>query len=230
MGMPVSTIESLEDHLRSAPVLYYYVPVVGGGGGHAQKYGAVLEGPVTVFVKPECGMAEGNRAVRYELAAWTTVKLLGWTDMMGATVFRSFTSPSPHQSGPAAAQLMWSNAQENPPITAFSENDIWRAATFDHLIQESDRVGHNWLGVSDGSGGQMQLKLIDHGFAFGWQPAGSSFVDAKRGQAIPLDVLAGVQTLVNRCSDGRLGAFLEAPELADMLSRAALLLSSGSMP
>src|ERR1700722_8482458 len=94
--------------MHTASVVRRYQPSVTGGGGHPGCFAATLLGGVNVWVKPvDPAQPTTTRAVHCEVAAWETIKLLGWTDMMGATVLRAFVSPITNSSTMASAQVVW---------------------------------------------------------------------------------------------------------------------------
>lgn len=177
-----SRLDDLERFLVSAPILS--LSTNGAHGAH-MSYLAVLESGVGVLLKPEDAIADGPVMVRREVAAWVLARELGWPDLVSATVLRPVTSPTTGAEIAASVQVLWPNNQPAVPVDAFPEEDLWRAAIFDALVQQSDRHPNNWLGVPrDGDG--IRLKLIDHGFAFdqnrGFQ---SPFTERYRGAEIP---------------------------------------------
>jgi hypothetical protein len=229
------SFSQLEAHLRDAKLLATFVPLTHGGGGHGQKFAAVLEGGVTIFVKPESGVVDGMTVIRNEVAAWEVAKLLGWTDMLATTVLRRLVSPFSGVDETVAAQMIWHSPAPQPDIGSLDQGEVWRAAIFDYLIQHGDRGGANWLGV----GGQpaaapagpygpqrMALKLIDHGFSFGFQNRvlTSRFYSAHQGQAIPAELLQGVEQLIADASASSLVALLSGQSLTGLIDRAAGIL------
>jgi len=227
-------LTAIEQHLNCAPVLYYYVPVVVGGGGHQNKFAAVLQGGVNVYVKPSWDMQDGIRAVKNEVAAYEVIKLLGFGDMMGTTVLRNMASPDTMKSGPASLQVFWPSAITPISATSFDEAQITRAATFDHLILHTDRQSQNWLAVegTTTAGTVNHLKLIDNGFAFDWpgRPPGSAFVDLRRGQDLPSHVITAVERFIVNVPSSRLDTLLEPNVLESMLSRARSLVAGRRIP
>jgi hypothetical protein len=192
----VAALDDLEQYLGAADVLYAYEPVVTGGGGHQNKFAVVFDGGVAGFCKPASGIADGGRAAKNEVAAWTLSRILDWSDLIAATVFRTIMSPKSGQSEEMAIQVFWPGNDFTPPLGTFTEDEIWRAAIFDQIILHTDRQSNNWLGVPPAQlpfpgpvpVQQQQLKLIDHGYAFGHQAAAacnSSFSQSMAGRSIP---------------------------------------------
>jgi hypothetical protein len=102
---------------------------------------------------------------------------------------------------------------------------------FDGVIAHSDRGGHNWLAVPDSSGNQ-RLKLVDHGYAFGFQGGlNSTFYADCQGD--PLE--AALVEALRRCSSPRQMRQLERlfegepHELESTLARAKTFADNGHL-
>jgi hypothetical protein len=105
----------------------------------------VLEGGVTVLVKPLCTHQNGGLA---EVAAWRLTCLLGWTGLVPVTVLRSMWCPSHDTVEAVAAIIMIESRDDFPEMSAFSDEELWKAAVFDVLAAQTDRGGRsNYLGV-----------------------------------------------------------------------------------
>jgi hypothetical protein len=191
--MAMEGLDELEEYLRTARILDVVSP--GNIGGAHEKRLLILEGGVGVIAKPADVSPEAPQMVRREAAAWVLARLLGWSDLVAATVIREIPSFSSGGDVEASLMVAWPNNQPDQD-PGFDDHDVWRAAVFDAAIRQSDRAGHNWLCVPESGGqGTAKLKLIDHGYAFffpGRDQIGSTFVEAKRGQPIPDAVLEGV--------------------------------------
>jgi hypothetical protein len=233
-------LDDLENYLLHAAVLFAFEPAVQGGGGHAGKYAVVFDGGVTAYSKPSSGVADGGRAARNEAAAWAVARLLGWTDLMGATVIRLMAHGHTGAVEEIALQILWPGSDFTPDPARFTDDEIWRAALFDQIILHSDRMSNNWLGVPPMAlpfpgavyGGQQQLKLIDHGYAFDY-PAravvSSSFVELRRGQTVPSPLLAALSSLRNSVPNSSLVQLLGSSELNALVARVDSVISAGAL-
>jgi hypothetical protein len=87
----------------------------------------------------------------------------------------------------ASVQVIWANKEVGTDISEFDDDDVWRAATFDALVRQTDRSASNWLGVpEDPAHGQRKPKLIDHGYAFDLTRQGPmDFYQRLKGQELP---------------------------------------------
>jgi hypothetical protein len=157
-------LDKLEAYLKEAPILHALQPL-GGGGGHAAKEVYVLDGGVTVLAKVDDGQPISGQMMRAERAAWILCRVVGWTDLLAATVIRRV--PYNGAEHDASVCVVWAQTTVPPePIVNFSDHDVTRAAIFDALIEHSDRTGNNWTGTP-GDHGQRRLKLFDHGYSLG---------------------------------------------------------------
>jgi hypothetical protein len=219
-----SHIELLEEFLRTAPIIYQGVWPI--GGAHQNKMELILEGGVAAIAKP-ADWPDGPRTVQCEVAAWEVAKVLGWPDLLAATVRREVRSPASSEPVDAAVQIAW--ARPMPDTNApFSDNDTWRAAVFDLVIDHSDRGGHNWLAVPSDAA-TPQLKLVDHGYAFGapGRPFQSTFFDKWRGQTLPEDVKADLEALLAAPPQRGLETLLPTGEYSKMMERVQALVAAG---
>lgn len=158
-------------YLREAHVLRSWVGIEGPGGGHRSKQRLELDGGVYVLAK--LGDDDSSsRMARAEAAAWQVARVLGWSDLLAATVFRELDLPDVGVV-PASVQVIWPVFEWLPPLERFDPDLVQRAAVFDLIIRMSDRGGNNWLGVAP-TGQEQVLKLIDHGHAFTGQGGTSS--------------------------------------------------------
>lgn len=202
------------------------------GGGHPAKFSVMLEGGQTCLAKAApAGDLNQLQQARHEVAAWELLKLLDWQDLGATTVLRNLALPGLGVV-PAALQTVWPSEMcvHAPEPTQLDDDATFRAAIFDLLIMNSDRGGHNWLGLSDGSGG-LRLKLFDHGHCFGLHGniVGSSFVVKHVGQALVEDHRHAMEAL----SDSNIGALspLLAPaQLRDLAERRNHLLVAEALP
>ena len=223
----------LEHYLETATVLWSFAPSVQGGGGHPDKFGATLAGGITVFVKPAGTAPEGTRMVHNEVAAYETLKLLGWSDLTTTTVRRYFVSPITNSTTVAVAQVLLSDVEVAPSITSLQASDVTRAATFDYLIANSDRGGQtNYLGTkgvyaTSTTQSVNHLILIDHGYAFDFpnQQPQSIFVNERKGQPLPNSVLERVELFVLLAPSSPLPELLGLDSFGMVVERAKDLLS-----
>jgi hypothetical protein len=112
---------------------------------------------------------------------------------------RTFPSPDTGGAVETSVQVIWVDCLPDADLGLFSDDDIWRGAVFDALVGHADRGGHNWLAVP-ASGPSCRLKLIDHGYGFPEVagPPSSAFYELRRGQALPAEILASVETILAR--------------------------------
>lgn len=219
-------IDLLEEYLRTAPIIYQgNWPL---GGAHQNKMELILEGGVGAIAKP-ADWADGPRAVQCEHGAWLVAKLLGWADLLAVTVLREIRSAAGDQLVQATVQIAW--PRSNPDFAApFEDTDVWRAAIFDFVIDQSDRGGHNWLAVP-GDAPVPMLKLVDHGYSFGapGRPFQSSFFDQKRGQPLPDYVIEGLRQLLVQAPQSGLRDLIPEAEFDKMVFRVEHLLQEGRL-
>ena len=78
-------LDQIEHYLLNAPILDR--SAFQGHGAHRSEL-FILSGGVGALCKPEDGIGEGRIAVTREVAAWRIARVLGWTDLMAATVLR----------------------------------------------------------------------------------------------------------------------------------------------
>ncbi len=221
-----------EAYLASAPIEDRFRPSVNGGGGHQNCFGVTLVGGVTCYVKPDNGTEHSYTAVTNEVAAWETVKLLGWPNLIAPTVLRSdIVSPITNTASISSLQVFWMYAQPAPVVTSLSTLEVQRAGTFDYLIAHSDRPDNsNYLGVTSAtstSGGQVGLKLIDHGFAFDYpnRDPNSVFVNMVHGRDLDGATVAAVEKLIGSAASSPLRGLLSADAYAKLIGRAERLVS-----
>ncbi|SRR6266566_4596578 len=122
------------------------------GGGVNETYTVKFEnGDKAVFKVSETG------DMNHEVAAWKIAKLVGMQDMVKPAVIRVI-------EGRTGSLTAWTdgevakNAQRDKKFDG--KDDMFRAASFDYVIGNSDRHEKNWIVNGD------KLGLIDHGIAF----------------------------------------------------------------
>jgi len=191
----MSGLDELEEYLRTATILY-----VGAfpdpGGAHPGKL-VILEGGVGVLAKPaDANQAAAEMAPR-EVAAWNVARHLGWGDLVAATVLRREFPGDAGGLVDSSFSVAWPNCKADVD-PGFADEDRWRAAAFDFIVDQSDRSGHNWLAVPVPGGGPSKLKLIDHGHCFGYPQAGvnSTFYAEKRGEELPAEIISSLDELL----------------------------------
>jgi len=160
-----------------------------------------------------------------EAAAWTVARRLGWPDLVSATIVRTIPSPTTGLDTDASVAVAWPSHRPDADAAGFADEDVWRAAVFDYLIEQSDRSGHNWLSVPDPALGHPKLKLVDHGYAFWFpgRPLGSTFYAAKQGDDLPEPVLDAVKTFLAAWPIKELEELLDPNVVSKLEERARLL-------
>jgi hypothetical protein len=83
-------------------------------GAH-QSYLLVLEGGVGVLAKPEDEINLGDVLVRREVAGWLVACMLGWPDLVAATVLRTIRSFKTGVQVAASLQVLWPFPERIPP-------------------------------------------------------------------------------------------------------------------
>jgi hypothetical protein len=214
-------LDELEEYLRTARIMEVCAFPATTGGAHPKAL-VILDGGVGLLAKPADANADAPEMVTREAAAWTVARHLGWTDLVSTTVVRTIPSPTSGADVEASVAVAWPSHQPDTDPAGFSDDDIWRAAVFDFLIDQSDRSGHNWLSVPDPALGQPKLKLVDHGYAFWFpgRPLGSTFFAAKQGQDLPDSVLAAVKTMLAAWPIKDLDDLLDAGIVSNIEQRA----------
>lgn len=202
-----------------------------GGGGHPDKFGVVLHCRIAAIVKP-VHSDETRRQAANEEAAWLIAHALAWEDLVGVTVQRAIQN-SGGAEVQASVQRLWEGPKEWVPDRAlFDEGDAWRVAVFDYLICNQDRSGNNWI-ATVGASGQRQLRLVDHGHAFGYpgNQLNSEWSTAKAGLSAPDEILERVQQFRNDAETRDQLVRLLGQELVEgVFNRAQHLCEEGSIP
>jgi hypothetical protein len=187
-------LDDLERYLREATILDAWA--FPGGGGHPDKRTVLLSGGVSVVAKMGNSSQHQDMA-RREVAAWHIARALGWPELMGATVLR--TVDELEDGMEASLQVVWLSCDEDPEISRFSDAEINRAAAFDSIVQTTDRMGHNWLGVPREGLRASRLKLVDHGYAlnFPGQPESpqSTFFELRKGEDLADEIQNAIENL-----------------------------------
>lgn len=226
--MRAHVISDVERYLTEAEVIGTYTPKLTSGGACATKFSAILEGGVTVLIKPLCAHHEGGLS---EVAAWKTACLLGWTDLVPVTVLRSMRCPTHDRVEAVAAIVNIESRDDFPEMSSFSDDDRWRAGVFDFIIAQTDRAGQtNYLGVPSGSSTQ-RLVLIDNSYAFGANGSSvvrSQFRDALVGQTLPDRLIRDLETFQHVFPLG-LGDLILPARASECSSRVAALLAAKTM-
>lgn len=219
----------LEQRLLNEPVIDEGGPFSAGVHKVTARY--VLANRLNVQAKfASADEADGERIIRREAAAWVIAKHLGWTDMVGATVIRSMPLPDGTGVDEASIQVVWAPAEANK-FRAFPEEDIWRAAVFDYLIEQSDRHNHNWL-VQYHDDGTPRLRLIDHGYSFGMKGRrlASKFHSFRRNESVPEWILEDIRRLLAELDESELPDLLEREAISALRGRAERLLDRRVLP
>lgn len=185
-----ATLAAAEQHMLTAPiemVRSFHLRPADPGGGHQAKYSVALSGGQVCLAKAAPpGDLNQLAQTRHEVAAWELLKALGWADLGATTVLREIDLAGVGLV-PAALQTAWPSEMcvNAPDISCMPSEVTFRAAIFDYVILNSDRGGHNWLGLDDGAGA-VRLKLFDHGHCFGLHggEVSSNFVSKHMGDPL----------------------------------------------
>jgi hypothetical protein len=220
----LGALDQLADYLKRAGILHSGTFPIQGA---SRNYLLILEGGVGVLAKPED--ENDPQFVHREVAAWEVSRLLGWEDMVSATVLRTIPSFLGTTQVTASVQVLWPDNQ--PDVDpGFSDRDIWRAAAFDAVVLQTDRDGHNWLAVL-ARDQNPSLKLVDHAYAFGLgvsEPS-STFFTARHGQPLPVSVSADLRTLVQGLAGSPISNLLGQAATDAIRDRTQALLGSGQL-
>jgi hypothetical protein len=219
-------VSDIERYVLEAPVLIRYAPTITGGGGHPGKFGAALDGGVSLLIKPLCQQHPSGLA---EVAAWKVASMLGWNDLMPITVLRPMLCPIHDQVELVAAQVHIPMNDDHPDISHFDDDDIWRAAIFDRIIWQTDRGGSNYLGLPRGEAVQ-KLILVDNGLAFGvnQSPMNSIFTSARLGADIPMKFARDIEEFMRQPPQD-LTNLIHPTRTQECRNRAQLLLDEGKI-
>jgi hypothetical protein len=189
----------------------------------------VLEGGAGALAKPEDQIGDGPAIIRREVAAWELAKGFGWPDLVATTILRDVEPPEGGSPVTSSLQVVWPFAEADID-PGFADEDVWRAAVFDAVIAQADRLGHNWLAVP-ATGQPPQLKLSDHGYCLdpSASPPMSTFYDQRVGDVIPDAVLEALRRLLRNLAGLSLQHLLPGDRRAGIGTRAQLLLTSGRL-
>lgn len=176
----------------------------------------VLEGGVKAFFKRGDVDPPARTGVRREIAAYEIACLLEWEDLFPIVSHRKVHLAGGGETEIAATELLL-GTQESPSLDSLLEEQVKRAGVIDMIIANSDRLGHNWLGVVTENG--MSLKLIDHELAFG-NPGttNSSFAD-HIGHQVPVRLQDAVHRLAAALPDSAVREILPEEEFTALVRR-----------
>ncbi len=219
-------LDDLESYLLGVRILSEFA--YSGHGAHV-SYFLVLEGGAAALAKPADEIGDGGTLVRRERAAWVVARLLKWPDLMAATVVRTLRSFKTGLDTDSSVQVIWPDNLPDAPITAFSSEDIWRGAIFDAVVGHTDRGGHNWLAVPapKPAGPTVQLKLVDHGYAFpaGSQPPNSDFFRRNLNQDIPAPFARDLKDFAAAVGGSEVERLLDTASVQGIVERVDKLLN-----
>lgn len=210
-------LEHLEIYLRDAHVRF---PKARPFQGSPHR-GLLLDGGATALAIRK---ADGDRGASAEAAAWEVAKLLGWTDLLSPTVLRRLPPADGAADVLHAVRLALHGVHTHAPLTAFSDEDVWRAAAFDYMVFTTDRHGGNYLAM-ELIAGRPFLSLIDHEHAFDLpgRPFQSELFESKRADPVPDWVKHDVARFIEAFPGPVLGGLLSANSLARLEERAKKL-------
>ena len=200
------------------------------GGNHQPKYRVTFAGGVVAVGKPKGGLRDVPDAERFECAAFSIAKDLNWAEWVTPAVLRSITAPEGGPPVDTALVLWFENHELAPDPLRLPEEQVWRAAAFDYVIEHGDRTA-NWLGVTQVDG-TLSLRLIDHGYAFGAanRPLSSRFVQTVSGRARPQWLDSELREWLDHQWAPEVGVLLGSELTASIRSRAEGLLGEAVFP
>ncbi len=173
--------------------------------------------------RPLDDFPDGTLAYR-EVAAYLVSEASDW-DVAPPTVFRE---DGPY--GPGMAQL-WIEVDEAVDVAellAANDPRLRRIATFDAVVNNTDRKGGHLLPAHDG-----RLLGVDHGVCFSSYPKLRTILWGWRGQPFAPDELEALRT-VRAALDGELGralrGLLSRAEVRATIARVERLLADGTFP
>ena len=111
------------------------------------------------------------RGAETEVLAWEVAKIVGMEDMVPAATIREMDDPK--LRGSYAEWMEGTPAKRVRPNKMFgnSEEDLQRAAMFDHILGNGDRHDGNWVINDEG-----KIGLIDHNIMLGTPQPYSQFL------------------------------------------------------
>ena len=188
-------LDELETYLAEAEILTWGEAVT--EGGHPEKHRVILAGGVQVMAKP--GFDQYEDMVKREVAGWRVAKHLGFTGLVAATVLRDVPRLSTGDPALSSVQVTWPDGRQwLTPLDQFTDEETWRAATFDAIVAHTDHRDNNWFGVPDPSTGrQPHLRLVDTANAFTGNQPNSSFYERHVDEQLPEDITDGLQRLLD---------------------------------
>ena len=162
-----------------------------------------------------------------EVAAYLLSEALGW-ELVPFTIFRKGKAPL----GSGSLQVYIEHDPDYHYFT-FSEEDRQKlrpVAVFDLVVNNADRKGGHLLFDAHG-----HLWAIDHGLCFHEQEKLRTVIWDFAGEAIPQDLLEGLEVVGSNLEQGEslfheLSAFLSGGEPGCLLGRIRKLLEKGVFP
>ncbi len=228
-----AVVAALESALREPPILHAYRNG-GRGGGAGPSIVLVFAGGGCAVAKFEDQVANGTMMIRQERAAWLVACRAGLGHLVAVTVLRELESQqTPGAHALASVQSVWPNCEAVPlsiPLDQVDPHDVLCAATFDYVVHATDRRGNNWVTLTGTQPGQ--LKLIDHGHAWG-DGVSSDLYDRVKSQGpvpIPDHVKESCEQWLGTWPGEELAELLEPPKLDAMHIRVTSLVDSGVLP
>ncbi len=232
-GASQRLLQAAERNLLETPVEQVLPFHIGSGGGHPDKRTLVLHGGQPVIAKyAPPGNAVVFQQAHNEVAAWTILRHLRWTDLGATTVWRRIDVPGVGEVEAAVQTLFLENLMSMAPdVSTLDAGDTWRAALFDHLILNVDRGGHNYAALPI-AGGSQRLKLFDHGHGFGIHGAAvqSVFVARHAGEPTPGRHRQVLEQLAASDVAEDLTAHLADEEVEAVLKRCHELVTQTALP
>ena len=236
----VGGLDDLESYLSSAPISG--VQELPNQTYHRGQHRVLFAGGVSAHAKPANGLDEyivpttgqpldGAQAIRNEVAAWRAARALGWLDLVPAAVLRVLPNANAPESGEieCSVQVIHHDVQEDVQVN-FTNEDVIRAAIFDFLVFQPDRNQRNWLVTGREFSYNRRPVLIDHSFAFNFdpRPVRSYFFRQRAGTFLPQWSLEAVRLLADRLE--KLEGLLSPTAIEAVANRAQLLLDGRRLP
>ena len=228
LGTPEDDLRSLEEDLRSGKTENVSADL-GLPGAHQGKRRILMASGRVCIAKPASGIQDWPFAAQSEAAAWTVARRLGLRELVPVTVVREIELPEGRTE--LAALQLWVDDYDADRMDEFPEEDLDWAGVFDHLIQQTDRDGHNWLVWRD-EHGRPRLKLTDNGYAFGApnRTFSSQFSRDRSGRPLNDKMLAALRRLKEPEFAEELKELLHHDQVEALLGRVDILLDRQQLP
>ncbi len=177
----------------------------------------------TIGERPLDDFPDGT-LTRREVAAWHVSEAIGW-DIVPPTILRE----GPFGEGMLQAFIEPDDAVDVVQLVVEDDVRLRRMATFDAVVNNTDRKGGHILPVDGGA----HIHGVDHGVCFSPVPKLRTVLWGWRGEPFEPDELAGLER-VREALDGELGVtlrgLLRSSEVKATVRRVDALLAAGRFP